>query len=176
VVAAQSPPAIPDVPASDRLSGIDRLLAAAAEPLAVAPAKNADRRKAPSDGKAAAAKKESEAKKDAAAKKAAEAAKARDEAAKIGVAGLHWVQLAGGTHRDRLAGEFKRIKDKKPALFAGRAGYSTAGKDYFRLLVGPFDDAEEARAFAAKLAKAGIDGFSWMRSPPALKIEKLTPK
>ena len=84
--------------------------------------------------------------------------------------------LAGGTNLDRMGREFARIKAKKPAVFAGRLGYVTSGKEYFRLLVGPFDDSAEAHDFANKLAKAGIDGFSWPRTPAAIRIERLSSK
>ena len=181
---------------ADRLSGIDRILASSREPLEsvanntlpepqpdAAPANDgtADKkraaRKAAVDKNLAAAKKAA-ADEKAAVKKAADAAVAaqRATAAKLGVAGEHWVQLAGGTNEARMATEFKRIKAKKPALFAGRSAYVTNGKDYFRLLVGPFGDSEGARDYAAKLAKAGIDGFSWPRTPPQIRIEKLPTK
>ena len=187
-----------DVPnaTTDRLSGIDRILVSTREPLesvagntlpepqpdaAMAEdgkaAKKIAARKAAADKKIAAAKKAA-ADEKAAVKKAADAAAAAEKAlaAKLGVPGDHWVQLAGGTNEERMATEFKRIKAKKPPLFAGRSGYATVGKDYFRLLVGPFGDAEAARDFAAKLAKAGIDGFSWPRTPAQIRIEKLPTK
>lgn len=161
-------------PTGDRLSGIDKLLAQAIEP------KPAPSKKAPSAKTAAADKKARDAKaaadKKAADKKAAEEKKAKEAAAKLGVSGTHWVQLAGGSNADRMSSEYNRIKAKKPALFSGKNGYVTAGKDYFRLLVGPFDDADDARGFVNKLAKAGIDGFSWTRTPAQIKIEKLKGK
>ena len=181
---------------ADRLSGIDKILASSREPLEsdvgntlpepqpdAAPASDGKaarklaERKAAADKKIAAARKAA-ADEKAAVKKAADAAAAvqKAAAAKLGVPGDHWVQLAGGTNEARMATEFKRIKAKKPALFAGRAGFVTGGKNYFRLLVGPFDDGEAARDYAAKLAKAGIDGFSWPRTPPQIRIEKLPAK
>lgn len=181
---------------ADRLSGIDKILASSREPLEpvagntlpepqpdAAPASDGKaarklaERKAAADKKIAAARKAA-ADEKAAVKKAADAAAAvqKAAAAKLGVPGDHWVQLAGGTNEERMATEFKRIKAKKPALFAGRAGFVTGGKDYFRLLVGPFDDGEAARDYAAKLAKAGIDGFSWPRTPPQIRIQKLPAK
>lgn len=193
---AFSPQADVAIAVADRLSGIDRILASSREPLQpvagntlpepqpdAAPAddgkaaKKLAARKAAADKKLAAAK-NAAADEKAAVRKAADAAAAAEKAAaaKLGVAGDHWVQLAGGTNEARMATEYKRIKAKKPALFAGRSGFATVGKDYFRLLVGPFDDAEGARDYAAKLAKAGIDGFSWPRTPPQIRIEKLPAK
>lgn len=184
------------VAVADRLSGIDRILSTSREPLqsvagntlpdpqpdaaATNDGKGARKlalRKAAADKKLAAARKAA-ADEKAAVKQAANAAAAAEKAtaAKLGTPGDHWVQLAGGTNEARMATEFKRIKAKKPVLFAGRPGFVTNGKDYFRLLVGPFDDAEGARDYAAELAKAGIDGFSWPRTPPQIKIEKLPAK
>lgn len=181
---------------ADRLSGIDKILASSREPLEpvagntlpepqpdAAPASDGKaarklaERKAAADKKIAAARKAA-ANEKAAVKKAADAAAAvqKAAAAKLGVPGDHWVQLAGGTNEARMATEFKRIKARKSALFAGRSGFVTGGKNYFRLLVGPFDDAEGARDYAAKLAKAGIDGFSWPRTPPQIRIQKLPAK
>jgi len=157
---------------SDRLSGIDKLLAQAIEP---PPAKIATREVSPVRKSAVSDKKAKEAK-AAADKKAAEDKKAKAEAARLGVAGTNWVQLAGGSNQDRMSAEYRRIKARKPALFGGKPAYVTEGKDYFRLLVGPFDSRDDAHAFVNKLAKAGIDGFSWTRSPAQIKIEKLPAK
>lgn len=183
-----------DIPTAvaDRLSGIDRILATTREPLeplagnmlrdpapdvAPVPDKKAALRKVIAEKKAAAARKAA-ADEKAAVKQAADKAAAAEKAAvaKLGVRGDHWVQLAGGTNVERMSKEFARIKAKKPALFSGRPGYVTSGKDYFRLLVGPFDDGDGARDFANKLAKAGIDGFSWPRTPAQIRIEKLPAK
>lgn len=91
----------------------------------------------------------------------------------IGAKGTHWVQLAGSGSKAMMASEYKKIRGKKPELFKGQSGHVTVGKDYFRLLVGPFDDADAAQAFVTKLDKAGIDGFRWTRNPAQIKIEKL---
>ena len=50
----------------------------------------------------------------------------------------------------------------------------TGGKDYFRLLVGPFDSKDDAQDFVNKLEKEGVDGFSWTRTPAKIKIEKIS--
>jgi len=165
--------------AGDRLSGIDRLLAQADElpvppaprPRFEKPAKVAARDTA-RDKKAAETKKAAEAKKLAEAKKAAEE-KAEREA--LGVAGANWVQLAGGAHEDRMAAEYRKLASKSSAL-RKRGGHVTQGKDYFRLLTGPFESKSEAQAFVNRLAKDGVDGFSWTRTPATIKIEKLSPK
>ncbi len=99
--------------------------------------------------------------------------KAKAEAAKLGVSGTNWVQLAGGSHEDRMATEYKKLSAKAGSLLKSRAGYVTQGKDYFRLLVGPFASADEAQAFVRKLDKMGVDSFRWTRNPAQIRIEKL---
>ena len=191
-VAAATSPGVIEPVAADRLASIDELLSRVAtvqrstiapiqpppSPAVVAPPRSVqpptiltNDQLAPLTGARA----------KISARKAAAAAKARDkaeaqaraEAAALGTSGTHWVQLAGGSNADRLASEFARIRSKKSALFAGHPGYVSAGKDYFRLLVGPFDDPGAAREFVNRLDKAGIDGFSWTRNPANLKIEKI---
>ena len=72
--------------------------------------------------------------------------------------------------------EFRKLAAKAGKLLKSRTAYVTGGVDYFRLLVGPFDSKSESQAFVNKLAKEGVDGFSWTRTPPRLKIEKLSSK
>ena len=175
---AAAPPA--DVLSGDRLSGIDRLLAQADE-LPVPSASRPRIEKKPVKLAAvdpAATKKAADLKKAAAATKAAELKKTAEEKAareSIGLAGTNWVQLAGGSHADRMASEFRRLGAKSAAL-KKRGGAVTAGKDYFRLLTGPFATRAEAQAFVNQLAKDGVDGFSWNRTPATLKIEKIPRK
>jgi len=157
------------------LSGIDKLLATMAE--APPPPEPKVEIKKPSSAstdkkaKAAAAKKTAE--KKAREEKLAAEKKAREEEARLGVKGTHWVQLAGGSNQDRMAGEYRKLSAKAGRLLKSRSGYVTGGKDYFRLLVGPFDSKSESQAFVNKLEKEGVDGFSWTRTPPKIKIEKL---
>jgi Flp pilus assembly protein TadD len=183
-------PAPEPAPAPDRLSGIDRLLAQADElPVPPAPkprfeqptkaaARDAAKEKKAAELKKAEARKLAEVKKAAEAKKLAEAKKAAEEKAEreaLGVAGTNWVQLAGGAHEDRMATEFRKLAAKSSAL-RKRGGLVTQGKDYFRLLTGPFASKSEAQAFVNTLAKDGVDGFSWTRTPATIKIEKLPSK
>jgi membrane protein involved in colicin uptake len=160
------------------LSGIDKLLATIAEaPPPPRPKLELDRPDAASTKKAAADKKAAEKKaadekRKRDAKLAAEK-KAREEAAKLGVKGTYWVQLAGGSNQDRLGLEYKRLASKAGSLLKSRSGHVTEGKSYFRLLVGPFDSKSESQSFVNKLAKEGVDGFSWTRTPAQIKIEKI---
>ncbi|MGI8930830.1 MAG: SPOR domain-containing protein [Sphingomicrobium sp.] len=159
-----------------RLSGIDKLLATIAEasppspPKVEAPAVSA---KATREAKTATARKAAE--KKARDEKLAAEKKAREEAAKLGVAGTNWIQLAGGSNQDRMASEYKKLVAKAGSVLK-RPAYITGGKDYFRLLVGPFDSKSDAQAFVNKLAKEGVDGFSWTRNPAHIRIEKLRAK
>jgi len=156
------------------LSGIDKLLATMAEappPPQPKVETKADDRPSKAE-KAAAAKKAAEKKKRD--EKLAAEKKAKEEAAKLGVPGTNWVQLAGGSHQDRMEREYKRLSAKAGKLLKSRSGYVTGGKDYFRLLVGPFDSKGDAQDFVNKLEKEGVDGFSWTRTPPKIKIEKIS--
>ena len=162
--------------AESNLVGIDKLLATLAEAPPPPEPKIEVKKSAPSAGpdtaaKAAAAKKAAE--KKARDEKLAAEKKAKEEAAKLGVKGTHWVQLAGGSNQDRMATEYRKLTAKAGKLLKSRSGYVTGGKDYFRLLVGPFDSKSESQAFVNKLEKEGVDGFSWTRTPPKIKIEKL---
>mgnify|MGYP003575128250 FL=1 len=165
--------------AGGNLSGIDKLLATIAEappapqpkveiekPDPAAAKKAADKKKA-ADRKAAAEKKARE-------EKLAAEKKAREEAARLGVKGTYWVQLAGGSNQDRMATEYKKLSAKAGKLLKSRTGYVTEGKDYFRLVVGPFDSKSESQALVNKLEKEGVDSFSWTRTPAKIKIEKLS--
>jgi DNA-binding transcriptional regulator YdaS (Cro superfamily) len=99
--------------------------------------------------------------------------KAKAEAARLGVSGANWVQLAGGANKDRMAVEYRKLSAKAGSVLKSRSGYVTDGKDYFRLLVGPFATTDEAQAFVRKLDKAGVDSFRWTRNPAQIRIEKL---
>jgi Flp pilus assembly protein TadD len=196
------PPAAPDGEADLDLAGtdegmgesnltsIDKLLAAIDEAPPPAPQPKLESAKVAedvADAKAAAAKKAADNKKvedkKLAAKKAAEKKardeklaaekKAKEEAAKLGVKGTYWVQLAGGSNQDRMATEYRRLSDKAGKLLKSRSGYVTEGKSYYRLLIGPFDSKAESQSFVNKLAKEGVDGFSWTRTPAQIKIEKI---
>jgi hypothetical protein len=132
-----------------------------------------ERAPAKSDAKAAADKKKAD--KLAAEKKAKAEAdrKAKAEAVRLGVGGTNWVQLAGGSNQDRMAVEYRKLAAKAGSLLKSRSGYVTQGKDYFRLLVGPFPTTDQAQEFVRKLDKAGVDSFRWTRNPAQIRIEKL---
>jgi len=169
-----------EVAAESNLTGIDKLLATISDAppppqpklelkkpgTKVADAKVAKAAKAAADKKAA--------EKKAREEKLAAEKKAKEEAAKLGIKGTYWVQLAGGSNQDRMSTEYKKLSAKAGKLLKSRSGYVTGGKDYFRLLVGPFDNKSDSQAFVNKLAKEGVDGFSWTRTPAQIKVEKLS--
>ncbi|MDV3257980.1 MAG: SPOR domain-containing protein [Sphingomonas sp.] len=167
---------------TDNLSGIDKLLQTMAEapPPPPAPRPKVER----TSEREAAAKKAADrkaAEKKAAEKKARDAKlaaekKAREEEARLGVRGTYWVQLAGGSNQDRMGSEYRKLSAKAGKLLKSRPGYVTEGKEYFRLVVGPFDSKSESQAFVNSLAKEGVDSFSWTRTPAQIKIEKLSSK
>ena len=164
------------------LSSIDKLLAAIDEAPPPAPPPKVETKKPTSSRRPRRRTKAAD--KEAADKKAAEKKardgklaaekKEREEAAKLGVKGTYWVQLAGGSNQDRMSTEYKKLSAKAGKLLKSRSGYVTAGKDYFRLVIGPFDTKSESQSFVNKLAKEGVDGFSWTRTPSQIKIEKLS--
>ena len=93
--------------------------------------------------------------------KKVEPAKAKELAKPKEPPSLLYVQLASGAHPDRMGTEYKRIKAKKPGLFAGRNARVTNGKELFRLVIGPFKTRDDSDAFVNQLSKAGISGFSY---------------
>ena len=105
--------------------------------------------------------------------------KAEAEKAKVAVkkspASPYFVQLASGANADRMGGEYKRIKAKKPGLFAGRSAQVTNGRELFRLVIGPFKSRDDSGAFVNQLAKAGINGFTYT-APDGMTFEKIATK
>ncbi len=87
----------------------------------------------------------------------------------------YFVQLASGANQDRMAGEFKKIRAKKPGLFSGRSAQVTKGRDLFRLVIGPFKSKNDSGEFVNQLSKAGIDGFTYT-APDGMTFEKIATK
>jgi Flp pilus assembly protein TadD len=175
------------VPAADRLSEIDRVLGSTEEPaVPISTSSMKDELAAATTPPPSNPKIETAAEKRAAKKGKAKPFDVVEEASTLGkktkpapkVAkspGKYWVQLAGGSLTERMPNEYKRIKGKKPALFAKRTPYVAELKGWTRLLVGPFKSEDESQEYVNQLAKANIDGFSWT-SPSGQAIEKLSPK
>lgn len=132
--------------------------------------KAADRKAA--DRKAADAKKAAELKK-AADRKAADE-KAKHDPKKLEPSRL-WVQVAGGANEDTLPKEWARVRDKAPAAFKGKQGWTTPLRATNRVLAGPFASEDEARSFVNTLAKQGISAFTFT-SEAGQKITRLAGK
>lgn len=109
------------------------------------------------------------------AKAKADAEKVREAAKAKAPASPYFVQLASGAHADRMAGEYKKIRAKKPALFSGKSAQVTRGKDLFRLVIGPFKSKTDSGDFVNQLSKAGIDGFPYT-APDGMTFEKIATK
>jgi hypothetical protein len=74
-----------------------------------------------------------------------------------------WVQVGVGRVPARIAYDWRRMTREAPKLFAGRKPWTSDWGRTNRVLVGPFDDEDEAKAFVAKAKKAGHDDtFMWL--------------
>ena len=83
-----------------------------------------------------------------------------------------WLQLASGADSAELPQEFRRIKSRKPALFAGLGGWIADGGTRARLLIGPFHSRDDAQLFSDALASERINSFPWT-SQPGQVVRKL---
>ncbi len=165
-----------------RLAELDRVLAAIPGPSPIevsAEASRAEPKRPDPKIKAAAAAKakvkaaaELKEKMAADLKVKAEAQRKADAKAKAASPGRFWVQLAGGSAADRMPAEYKRLKAKRPALFAKRTGYVAELRGWSRLLIGPFKSEDEAQDVVNDLKPAGINAFGWA-SPAGQAVEKL---
>lgn len=71
-----------------------------------------------------------------------------------------WLQLADGPNNDKLARQFQRqfqrLTSKNPDLLKNVHGYLLKSSRRTSLVIGPFDSAPDAQAFADKLEPRGI--------------------
>ena len=84
-----------------------------------------------------------------------------------------WVQVATGKNKKALAFDWRRFLKDEPEAFRGRKGYTSAWGATNRLLTGPFDTEAEAKAFMARLRKAGVDGSFLWTSPAGQVVDAL---
>lgn len=112
-------------------------------------------------------------------KKLAEAKKAEDLKKKNDPKLLEpsriWVQVAGGANEASLPKEWAKVRDKAPAAFKGKSGWTTPLRLTNRVLAGPFKTDGEARAFVNTLAKSDVSAFTFT-SDAGQKIAKLAVK
>jgi hypothetical protein len=73
----------------------------------------------------------------------------------------HWVQVATGKDRARLAFDWRRISGGSKGLLKDSKGYVAHWGETNRLLTGPFKSDAAAQAFVTKLKDAGVDAFSF---------------
>jgi tetratricopeptide (TPR) repeat protein len=84
-----------------------------------------------------------------------------------------WVQVGVGRSADRIAFDWRRMTRENPKLLAGRKAWTSDWGRTNRVLVGPFDDEDEAKAFVTKAKKAGLDdAFMWL-SPDGQAVDAL---
>jgi tetratricopeptide (TPR) repeat protein len=76
-----------------------------------------------------------------------------------------WLQLASGSNPADFASQFRRMKSRGPDVFQGIRGYVASSSDRSRLLIGPFQNTDDARTFADDLEQIDINAFSWTNSP-----------
>ena len=126
------------------------------------------------DKKAADAKKLAETKKLTDAKKAAELKKKNDPKI-LEPAPRIWVQVSGGANEGTLGKEWARVREKAPAAFKGKSGWTTPLRATNRVLAGPFKTEDDARDFVNLLAKADVSAFTFT-STAGQKITKLPAK
>ena len=72
-----------------------------------------------------------------------------------------WVQVATGKDRARLAYDWKRISGSSKGALKNSKAYFAHWGETNRLLTGPFKNEADAKAFVAKLDKAGVDAFTF---------------
>lgn len=73
----------------------------------------------------------------------------------------YWVQLATGSDASALQFDYRRMSRKQAELFKGKSGATSKWGQSNRLVVGPFDNLTEAKAFESEFRKGGGDGFVW---------------
>ncbi|RGP40050.1 hypothetical protein BPTFM16_00326 [Altererythrobacter insulae] len=73
----------------------------------------------------------------------------------------HWVQMATGRDISRLRFDWRRMMRRAPELLDGREAYTTRWGQANRLLTGPFDTRDDARALVSDLRTQGFDSFSY---------------
>lgn len=87
-----------------------------------------------------------------------------------------WVQVGVGRDTDRLLHDWRRWAKDDPALFRGRKPFVSEWGRATRLLTGPFESEDMARAFVDKLKKADHnDAFTWL-SPAGQTVDPLDTK
>lgn len=84
-----------------------------------------------------------------------------------------WVQVGVGRSAERIAFDWRKRVREQPKLFAAQKAWTSDWGRTNRVLVGPFEDEEDAKVFVAKAKKAGVDdSFVWL-SPDGQAVDAL---
>ena len=86
------------------------------------------------------------------------------------------MQVGVGRDVGKMPFDWRKLNREEPELFKGRKPFTSEQGRTNRMLTGPFDDEAEAKAFVAKLKKAGNEGaFMWL-SPAGQAVEPVGDK
>jgi Flp pilus assembly protein TadD len=83
-----------------------------------------------------------------------------------------WVQIAHGTQRGPLAGHYREVRARAPALVDGRTAWTVDDNGINRLLLGPFASEREASDYIAQLDRQHVVAVPWT-SAPGQPVERL---
>ncbi len=164
-----SPPPAP-APASERslaaalseltVPAAEQQRAVAAVDLNAVARLQADKAKAEREAKAK-AEREAKAKAEAERKK-----KLRDNPARI------WVQIAAGKNESALAFDLRRFRRTYAEAIGDEAGWTYPWGQTNRLLIGPYRNADRAKAVVDKIKASGGDAFTW-QSDAGEEVQKI---
>ena len=73
----------------------------------------------------------------------------------------HWVQIAHLPQRGALAGQYREVHARAPALVESRSAWTVADRGTNRLLLGPFDSARAAQDYIDQLSARRIAAVPW---------------
>ena len=73
-----------------------------------------------------------------------------------------WVQVGVGRSAARLATDWRHMAEDAPRQFRGRSPYTADWGRTHRLVTGPFDDEDAAKAWLAKIKPDHGDAFVWV--------------
>jgi tetratricopeptide (TPR) repeat protein len=100
---------------------------------------------------------------DAAAREAEARYRGASPSARAGSAagGRHWVQIAHTDRMSALAGQYRQVRARAPALVEAQGAWTVADRSTNRLLIGPFDSAGAARDYIDQLGARRITAVPW---------------
>lgn len=96
-------------------------------------------------------------------------------AAKPATAERYWVQVASGANKANLDKAWAEVRSKAPKQLSGQSTYTAPWRASNRLLIGPFETADEAQAKVNSLAKSGVSGIQFTTRAGA-DVEKVAKK